>query len=364
MTIRNASNPAIRNECQQPGNPAKRQFGRLAIRQPKWHSETSQTTGPIARRSAKMTPPLTAEARDALSNVVAVINGKGGVGKTTITSGLAGMLAASGWRVLVIDLDYQANLGMDLGYFLTEVDDEGESLAISLQYGKPLKVVHNVRENLDVIPGGELLVTAEQALGSTVNQRRDPRLALAEVLAPIAGEYDIVLMDCPPGARPIQLAAAGAARFILIPTKTDDGSLQGLAVTAGIKAQIGDINPTLEALGVVLFATGSGSVAVRRYAVDKIGELLGTETPEELLFDSFIRHAEATAQAGRKSGELPQEIEKALKEQEPWYKRRGEKGASAAPVRPQSAVGVSDDMQALTDEFIARYTRLLEPVGE
>ena len=312
-----------------------------------------------------MTPPLTAEARLALDHVVAIINGKGGVGKTTITSGLAGMLARSGWKVLTVDLDYQGNLGLDLGYFMTDVDDEGRALAKSLQFGDTLEVVRNIRENLDVVPAGEHLVAAEQVLGASgPNSRRDARLSLAQVLAPIAGQYDIILIDCPPGARPLQLAAAAAARFLLIPTRTDDGSLQGLAVTASVKGQIEDINPDLEALGVILFATGSGSRQIRRYAIEKIGELLGTDTPEDLLFTSFVRHAEATAQDIRKRGELPQEIELAAKSEEPWYKRLRNGEAATEPRRPQSATGITDDMQALSQEFIERFKARLEREGE
>ena len=243
-----------------------------------------------------MTPPLTDEARTALDNVVAIINGKGGVGKTTITSGLAGMLAQSGWRVLGIDLDYQGNLGLDLGYFMTDVDDEGRGLAKALQFGDALEIVRGVRENLDVVPGGEYLVSAEQVLGANgPNSKRDTRLSLAQVLAPVAREYDIILIDCPPGARPLQLAAAAAARFLLIPTKTDDGSLQGLAVTASVKGQIQDVNPGLEALGVILFATGSGSRQIRRYATEKIGDEGGLVALPAALNDQGAFHWGAPA---------------------------------------------------------------------
>ena len=75
--------------------------------------------------------------REALTRVVAVINGKGGAGKTTITANVAGLLALSGYRVLVVDLDPQGNLAEDFGYTGDERDDSGRALAGSLAFGQP-----------------------------------------------------------------------------------------------------------------------------------------------------------------------------------------------------------------------------------
>ena len=88
-----------------------------------------------------------------MRRVVAIANGKGGVGKTTLTAGLAGQVAASGLRVLVVDTDPQGNLGRDLGYGL----QDGSSLGLAITHGLPVDVIRGVRDRLDVVPGGPAL---------------------------------------------------------------------------------------------------------------------------------------------------------------------------------------------------------------
>ena len=88
-----------------------------------------------------------------MRRVVAIANGKGGVGKTTLTAGLAGQAASAGLRVLVVDTDPQGNLGRDLGYGA----QDGGSLGLAITHGLPVEVIRGVRKGLDVIPGGPAL---------------------------------------------------------------------------------------------------------------------------------------------------------------------------------------------------------------
>lgn len=304
---------------------------------------------------------LTVDDRFELTKVVALINGKGGVGKTTLTSGIGGMLAASGWKVLLVDMDPQGNLALDLGIAGTDADDEGRGLAMALQYRVPLSPTTEVRPNLDVVVGGDLLDPAELYLRS-MGAKVDPRLALAEALAPITRGYDIVLVDCPPGNKGLQRAAAGAAKALLIPTRTDSASIEGMRITASIKNDIQDVNPGLELLGVVLFASQTSSVAVRRSAAEDIRRTFGVEDADAVLFSSFVRFAEATARATRSKGKLSYEVERDVKNGPTWWQRRrtGEKLAAAGP---RSASAVSDDMQEVVTEFIERYERIVSAVG-
>ena len=108
--------------------------------------------------------------------VVAVINGKGGVLKTTLTANIGGLLAHSGYHVLLVDLDPQGNLAEDLGYTETSTDDEGAALARGLIVGGDIEVVKDVRPNLDVLPGGTKL---EEATAALVAVRVRARLAAA-----------------------------------------------------------------------------------------------------------------------------------------------------------------------------------------
>lgn len=165
--------------------------------------------------------------RTVLARVVAVINGKGGAGKTSITANVAGLIANSGFRVLAVDMDPQGNLAEDLGYTSTEIDDEGRALSAALAYGQPVKPVQGVRANLDVLIGGHHLDVAAAALGVAKDQTK-ARLALAQVLEPIASEYDMIFIDCPPGIETLQTAAAAAARWALVPAKSDASSRKGM----------------------------------------------------------------------------------------------------------------------------------------
>lgn len=88
--------------------------------------------------------------RMGLARVVVVAQGKGGVGKTSLTANVAGLAALAGHRVLAVDLDQQGNLARDLGY----EPGDGERLLQAVVAGQPVPVVPNVRPGLDVVPGG------------------------------------------------------------------------------------------------------------------------------------------------------------------------------------------------------------------
>ncbi len=85
-----------------------------------------------------------------LQRSIAVSNGKGGVGKTSVASHLAGIAAAAGWKVLAVDLDPQGNLGQDLGYYQADRGDSGRSLSDAVIDGTELVPLRDVRPNLDV----------------------------------------------------------------------------------------------------------------------------------------------------------------------------------------------------------------------
>lgn len=92
-----------------------------------------------------------------LSRVVALANGKGGVGKTSLTANLAGEFAREGSRVLVIDLDISGNLKLDLGLVGHPEDDAGQGIVQSIVDEEPLHIVREVRPGVDWVPGGPRL---------------------------------------------------------------------------------------------------------------------------------------------------------------------------------------------------------------
>lgn len=290
--------------------------------------------------------------RTGLDRVCAFVNGKGGVLKTTLTANLGGLLAVSGWRVLLVDFDPQGNLGLDLGYRHTpNVDDDGMGMAQSLMFGAPLTPVKDIRPNLDVVPGGLHLDQAAAGLVSLAGKdARKAKLALAAALSPLAGQYDIIFIDCPPGNEPLQLAALGAAAQIIVPTKTDRGGREGLLGVAKRLDSVIDVNPGIDLLGVIIAATSSSARSVQRTVREAITEAFGTEG---VLFESMVRHAESPAQAVRERGVLVHELEEQVNAGPKWYEvLRG--AAKGEPSQPRSAGNVAEDLHRVAQELVAR----------
>lgn len=291
---------------------------------------------------------------EALRRVVALINSKGGVFKTTLASNIAGLLAASDYRVLLVDLDPQGNVAEDLGYTNTDSDDEGQNLAQALAFGAPLEPIRDIRPNLDVAPGGAHLEAATAAL--TARMAKDPagaKLALAIALAPIAHQYDMILLDCPPGDESLQTAAAAAARWLLIPVKSDASSRKGMAgVMNRLNAVLSD-NPDLDLLGVVLTGIGKSATKIQQQARSAIAEAFGGSL--DVTFERTVRHSEATALATRERGLLAHELDEVVRNGPKWYEvLRGE--AQAQTLAPQSSTSVADDLVGVTEELIRRIT--------
>lgn len=289
-----------------------------------------------------------------LDRVVAIVNGKGGVGKTTITANIGGMLAASGYRVLLVDMDPQGNLAEELGYTDAAVNDDGMALAQTLVFASDPKPAVGVRENLDVLMGGSHLDMA--AAGLTLKAQKDPAAAkgaLANGLEGLADKYDLIFIDCPPGQETLQQAALAAARWALIPVKTDASSRKGLRDVARRLDAVVSINPDLDLLGIVLFGVNRSARRVSESAREAIRQDLGSGAP---IFDTSIRHAEAAAQESRERGLLAFELEEAVLAAPKWWELRRGSGQEHDGPRSKSAVGVAEDFQALGQEVVARIT--------
>jgi chromosome partitioning protein len=292
--------------------------------------------------------------RSSLQRVIAVINGKGGVGKTTLTANIGGLLAASGWKVLLVDLDAQGSLGGDLGYKDTASDDKGEALSKALIYSSDVaQPLINVRPNLDVLVGGSHLEHASAALGSRSGQGQvvEARLSVTNLLSKIAADYDIVLMDCPPGGDIIQSAAVAAARYILVPVRQDRGSIDGLQKIAERLDTVIDLNPDIDLLGVILFGSLKSETAVRQAFRDKVTVALGGA--DHLIFPPFVRHSGGTAESSRDVGLLVHELEDRVRKAPKWYEQLRQ-GKPVERTGPASATDVAGDLQDITTELVNR----------
>lgn len=286
---------------------------------------------------------------DQLSRVIAVVNGKGGVGKTSLVANLAGLYAAGESRVLVVDLDPQGNLGNDLGYLGAGRGDEGESLVSAVSNGHAMVPLRNERPNLDVVPGGPQLEELAQALREDVLPEGGVE-HFAASLAQIAEDYDLVLIDCPPGIDALQKAALAAARWVIIPTKSDDASRAGLRMVAQRFAHVREnYNPGLALLAVVLFGVNSSAKRVSAQVREDLTADLGLPG---IVCETTIRHVEAAAYDARKRGQLVHELERDVASAPKWHERfkTGKKPETLAA----SAGSLASDYQRLAEEIIDR----------
>ncbi|MET8807889.1 ParA family protein [Streptomyces sp. NPDC004546] len=288
-----------------------------------------------------------------LGHVYVFGNGKGGVGKTTLTCNIGGLAALDGLRTLIIDLNVQGNAAEDLGYVDTAIDDQGQGLLTAFTLQQPLKPVRDIRPNLDIVPGGKLLRRVPGVIGAPTRatERVEAVLSLARILQPIAGEYDLVLIDAPPENEHMMQLALGAARFVAVPVKSDKSSRKkGLQALATDYQAMREYNPYMVLVGVILFATGSQATAIRTKVRNDVTETLGGAAP---IFDNFIRHAEAVAVDARERGQLVYELEAAASQNpEFWKVRAGLADASQVVARTSSSV--SEDFAVVARELFSR----------
>lgn len=183
----------------------------------------------------------------AQSKVVAIINFKGGVGKTTTAINLSGILTSEhGKKVLICDIDPQANATVGLGVDIFKVAKSVREVLVDDI--PPAEVIIQVRPNLDLVPSSMELAFAETRLYE--RYRREERLKLA--LLDITTDYDYTLIDCPPNMGIFVINAIAASSHVLIPMSCDYFSMVGVKLLLRFLASIRkDINPTLAVLGVL-----------------------------------------------------------------------------------------------------------------
>ncbi|ACU95087.1 chromosome segregation ATPase [Cryptobacterium curtum DSM 15641] len=202
------------------------------------------------------------------TKIIAIINQKGGVGKSTTAINLSAALGASGKAVLLVDLDPQGNatsgLGIDKGQISYDIYD-----VLLSDASVDTAIVADVCEGLDVLPATINLAGAEVEL---VNEMaRENRLKSA--IGSLRGKYDYILIDCPPSLGLLTVNALVAADKLLIPIQCEFYALEGVTkLLDSMKRVKSMLNPSLDIYGVLLTmydgrTTLSKQVAeeVRRY---------------------------------------------------------------------------------------------------
>ncbi|WP_104023758.1 ParA family protein [Vibrio hyugaensis] len=159
--------------------------------------------------------------------VWSVANQKGGVGKTTSTVTLAGLLSQKGHRVLMVDTDPHASLTTYLGYdpdaVTSSLFDLFQLKTFARETVKPL-IVETDLDGMDIIPAHMSLATLDRVMGN----RSGMGLILKRALQAVAQDYDYVLIDCPPILGVMMVNALAASDRILIPVQTEFLAMKGL----------------------------------------------------------------------------------------------------------------------------------------
>jgi chromosome partitioning protein len=211
-----------------------------------------------------------------MKHVIAVVNQKGGVGKTTTTINLGAYLAKMGKSVLIVDLDPQANSTSGLGIDKNSLQISTYEILLSGVDAKS-SVKTSSTAKLYILPTNERLAAAEIDLADQTEREFKLKKALENL------EYDYILIDCPPALGLLSINALAAANYVLIPVQAEYYALEGLSQLLGVVQRVrGGLNPNLELLGVVLTMYHS-----RTTLSDQVKEEIKRHFQEKL-FDTVI----------------------------------------------------------------------------
>lgn len=296
----------------------------------------------------------------ALSRTVLIANQKGGVGKSSITTAMAGMIARPDRRVLVVDADPQGNATYsDLG----AAGDKGRGFMMTLQYGEALPVLRDVRPGLDLVAGGPMLAQVGGLTATAASSGIDVVGNLMAGLAAACEEVNpyLVLIDSGPGDAPLLDALLRTARYLVVPTRDDDASLSGVELLALRYLRARQHSP-IELLGVVLFDINPRATARNSQVLADLDSLL--EGSGATSFPTMIRTDRAAALDLRAAHLLPGELVEAtqsstkarLEKLRRGGRHRVEGGPDELDARlwSRDPAPLANDYQALSRELMKR----------
>ena len=220
-----------------------------------------------------------------MSKALAIINQKGGVGKSTTALAIGAGLSLKGYSVLFIDLDAQGNLSYTLG-----ADTKGYNAMGVLERPETAKEEIQHTPQGDIIASSPKLAGADKLLEETGKEYR-----LKEALDSLQGAYDYIIVDTPPALGILTINALTACTGAIIPAQADIYSLQGIAqLISTIETVKKYCNPSLSIMGIVLTRFNGRSIIRREVAemLERTAEQLRTK-----LYTSKIRECTALVEA-------------------------------------------------------------------
>ena len=223
------------------------------------------------------------------TKIIAVANQKGGVGKTTTAVNLAACLAALGQRVLLVDIDPQANATSGVGLEKTE----GASAYRALLGEETLigRITPTAFARLEVVPSEVDLCGAEIELARMENHLQRLTLALKPIRE--SKRFDLIIIDCAPSLGVLTLNAFAAADALLVPLQCEYYALEGISMIHRVLGQVREagVNPRLELLGVVM-TMFDGRTRLSQQVLSEVREHFG-----EKVFDTVIPRTTRLAEA-------------------------------------------------------------------
>lgn len=251
-----------------------------------------------------------------MTQTIAVLNQKGGVGKTTTTINVATCLQKTGKSVLIIDLDPQGNATSGIGL---QKDDYTQTTYSVITGGCNLAeaIVEVSRLGIGVVPANSSLAAAETDLAGELMRESKLKEALTGVT------YDFILIDCPPALGLLTINALTAANYVLIPVQTEYYAMEGLSQLLSVVQRIRQgLNPDLELLGVIatMFDSRtslSGQVLeeLKKHFGDKVFDTViprNVRLAEAPSYGKTILEHDKWSKGARSYKQLAREIEKRL----------------------------------------------------